>query len=69
MVEEKVAAGLYESPSEVVREALRLLFERESALEWLRREAALGFKQLDAGEAVELTREEFMAQAHQRHRG
>src|SRR5438477_12338111 len=49
MVEEKVAAGLYESPSEVVREALRLLFDRESALEWLRREAALGFKRLDAG--------------------
>ena len=67
MVEEKVASGLYESPSEVVREALRLLFERESALHWLRREAALGFEQLEAGEALDVTREELMAQLHERH--
>ena len=67
MVEEKVASGLYESPSEVVREALRLLFARESALDWLRREAALGFEQLEAGETLDLTREEFMAQLHERH--
>lgn len=51
MVEEKVASGLYESPGEVVREALRLLFGTESALGWLRHEAALGFAQLEAGEA------------------
>jgi antitoxin ParD1/3/4 len=67
MVAEKVASGLYESPSEVVREALRLLFERETALGWLRREAALGFEQLEAGEILDLTREEFMAQMHERH--
>ena len=67
IVEEKVASGLYESPSEVVREALRLLFERESAVDWLRREAALGFEQLEAGETLDLTREEFMAQWHERH--
>ena len=39
LVKEKVASGLYENPSEVVREALRLMLERESALGWLRREA------------------------------
>ena len=67
MVGEKVASGLYESPSEVVREALRLMLERESALDWLRREARLGFEQLEAGEALDITREEFMSQMHQRH--
>ena len=67
LVEEKVASGLYESPSEVVREALRLLFEREPLLDWLRLEARRGFEQLDAGEAVDITREEFLAQIHERH--
>lgn len=67
LLEEKVASGLYESPSEVVREALRLLFEREPVLDWLRQEAQRGFAQLDAGEAVDLNREEFLAQMHDRH--
>ena len=67
MVGEKVSSGLYENPSEVVRAALRLMLERESALDWLRREARLGFEELEAGEVVELTREEFVAQMHERH--
>ena len=67
LVEEKVASGLYESPSEVVREALRLLFDREPALDWLRREARLGFEQLEAGDVLDLTREEFVSQMRQRH--
>ena len=67
MVAEKVASGLYESPSDVVREALRLLLERESALGWLRREARLGFAQLEAGETLDITREEFVSQMHERH--
>ena len=67
LVEEKVASGLYESPSEVVREALRLLFEREPVLDWLRQEARRGFEQLDTGATVDLTREEFLAQMHERH--
>ena len=67
LVEEKVASGLYENPSEVVREALRLLFEREPVLEWLRREARLGFTQLENGHTVELTREQFISQMHDRH--
>ena len=50
-----------------MREALRLLFGRESALDWLRHEAALGFEQLEAGEAFDLTREELMAQLHERY--
>ena len=69
LVEEKVASGLYENASEVVREALRLLFERESALDWLRREARLGFEELESGGSLDLTREEFMARLHERHTG
>ena len=67
LVEEKVASGLYENPSEVVREALRLLFEREPMLDWLRQETRRGFEQLDAGKAVEIGREEFLTQMHERH--
>ena len=67
LVQEKVASGLYESPSEVVRAALRLLFEREPALEWLRREARLGFEELEAGQVHDITREEFVSQMHERH--
>ncbi len=67
LVEEKVASGLYESPSEVVREALRLLFEREPVLDWLHHEGRRGFEQLDSGEVVDLTREEFLARLHERH--
>ena len=66
LVEEKMASGLYESPSEVVRDALRLLHERETAMDWLRREAALGFEQLSAGQVHDLTREEFLSQMRQR---
>jgi antitoxin ParD1/3/4 len=67
LVEEKVASGLYENQSEVVREALRLLFEREPVLDWLRQEARRGFEQLDAEEFLDITREEFLAQMQERH--
>jgi antitoxin ParD1/3/4 len=56
----KMATGLYEDASEVVREALRQMEVRESALEWLRQEAAAGFDQLDRGESVEMDRDAFM---------
>lgn len=55
-----MASGLYEDASEVVREALRQMKSRESALEWLRKEAATGFDQLDRGEFVEMDRDAFM---------
>jgi len=52
-VHDKVEGGLYKSASEVVRESLRLLREREvqrqRMLEELRGELALGVEQLDQG--------------------
>ena len=59
----KVESGRYENASEVVREGLRLLEQREqedhAKLEWLRKAAQEGFDQIDRGEGVELrSREE-----------
>ncbi len=54
LVNEKVANGLYNSPSEVVCEALMLLKEQDTLkqmrLEELRKEVALGVEQMERGE-------------------
>jgi len=53
LVSEKVATGLYGSASEVVREALRLLEQREqmrqARLDQLRKDLDVGIAQLDLG--------------------
>jgi antitoxin ParD1/3/4 len=56
LVQDKVSSGFYNSASEVVREALRLLQERDELrkvrLEELRREIARGVEAADRGELV-----------------
>ena len=60
-VKRKVASGLYNNASEVIREALRIALKREAESEWLAREAAIGFAQLEAGESVRVrTKKQFL---------
>ena len=51
LVNEKVESGLYQTASEVVREALRLLKERDQAREQLRGDVQAGFDQLARGKS------------------
>ena len=58
MVRQKVASGRYNSASEVIREALRLMEEQEGVrLEALRTALAIGQAQLDRGEGILYTSE------------
>ena len=56
LVQQKVQSGLYSSASEVVREALRLLNDRDTIqqqrLEELRREIKVGLDDLNQGQFV-----------------
>lgn len=51
LVNDKVESGLYQTASEVVREALRLLKERDQAREQLRADVHGGLDQLARGES------------------
>ncbi|MEE9391863.1 MAG: type II toxin-antitoxin system ParD family antitoxin [Planctomycetota bacterium] len=55
-VEEKLESGDYRSASEVIREGLRLLLERDRIrnlrLEELRSEIKIGLDELDRGEGI-----------------
>ncbi len=63
-VKMKVESGLFNNASEVVRDALRLSMRHEAENEWLKREAAIGFAQLEAGETVRIrTKQQFLALA------
>jgi antitoxin ParD1/3/4 len=50
LVTDKVKAGLYPTPSEVLREGLRLLQQRDETLASLRSEIQLGFHAIQRGE-------------------
>jgi len=56
-IETRITSGRFSNASEVVREGLRLLEQREredkAKLEWLRGAAKEGFDQLDRGEGIE----------------
>ena len=56
LVQQKVRSGLYTSASEVVREALRLLNDRDTIqaqrLAELKREIAVGMEDLEQGRTV-----------------
>ena len=66
-VKEKVAAGMYNSVSEVMREALRLLEERDTLkamkLAALREDLQVGIDALDNGEGTPLDMEAIKAKA------
>ena len=57
LIREKVASGRYNNASEVVRDALRQMEERDRRLEALRTAIAVGDEQIARGEVVEWTPE------------
>jgi antitoxin ParD1/3/4 len=59
-VKAKVASGFYNNASEVVREALRQSLYSERENQWIAREAAIGFVQLEAGQTVEVDSEQHL---------
>jgi antitoxin ParD1/3/4 len=53
IVDTKVQSGLYQTASEVVREALRLMMDRDEGLERLRRDVRAGFEAAARGKFSE----------------
>ena len=50
LVNDKVKTGMYQTASEVIREGLRLLRERDQRVEALRRDVRAGFEAVERGE-------------------
>ena len=53
LVRDKVKTGLYQTASEVIREGLRLLNERDQRLQALRRDVRAGFEAVERGDFTE----------------
>lgn len=72
-IADRIAVGRFSNASEVVREGLRLLEQREredqAKIEWLRAAAKEGFDELDRGDYVALISDEeidaFMDKIHE----
>ena len=65
-IDDKVAGGGYASSSEVVREGLRILQERDAAIErWIQREVIPTYDRWKAGLEEEHTLEEVFEELHQ----
>jgi antitoxin ParD1/3/4 len=73
MIHKKVETGLYLSASEVVREALRLLEERDALramrFEEVRKEIQIGIDQADRGETAPLDVQATLAKVRGRRKG
>src|SRR5512140_3781491 len=50
LVADKVDSGMYKTSSEVIREGLRLIKDRDERLQSLRRDIRAGFEAVDRGE-------------------
>ena len=58
---QKVASGLYNNASELVREALRTMIQKEHDYEKLRASVTRGFEQIDDGQFTKVgSKEEFV---------
>ena len=70
LVKDKVASGMYHSVSEVVREALTVLEERDQLrqrrLDQLRREIARGVEQVEQGQVRPFDAEEIKVEGRRR---
>jgi antitoxin ParD1/3/4 len=66
-ITQRVESGLYTSASEVIRDSLRLLFDKdvlkERQQELLQQEVIKGFRQLEQGEYTELGVDELFKKA------
>ena len=73
LVQDRVKTGMYLSACEVVREALRLLSQRDelrqAQLEELRKEIAIGIEQAERGEIAPLDIDELICKARARKQG
>jgi len=69
-VEKKVREGTYQTASEVIREGLRLLAERDQKraleLQRLRREIAVGLEQVENGQVGNLSVQKIKAEGRKR---
>ncbi|MGH2560955.1 MAG: type II toxin-antitoxin system ParD family antitoxin [Thermomicrobiales bacterium] len=57
LIQQQIESGDYHDATEVVREAVRLMAERNRRLQQLRAEIAIGVEQIGRGELIDFTPE------------